>query len=120
MKTKTKNKGGRPFLSDPKDKKNKYITCKVSEREKEDFTKTAAFNNCKTSEYLRNLIYKELGISVKKKPNEDQRENRTELRKIGVNLNQLTKASNQNQLSQMDILRLQKCLILLERKLEEL
>ena len=117
---KEKIKGGRPFLKDEEDKKDQYITLRISKKEKEDFSRIAKFHNCKPSEYLRNLAYKELGVFVKKKPDENTQELRKELRKIGININQISIKAHQNKLDIKTILMYQKSLILLEKKLEEI
>ena len=119
-KKENKFKGGRPFLKDQADKKTSYLSVRVSKKELEDFTKTAEYYNCKPSEFLRNLVYKELGVFVKTKPNLDVQQTRTEIRRIGINLNQIVVKAHHNNLSEEMILKLNDTLKIIENKLLEL
>jgi Mobilization protein NikA len=111
------NKGGRPFFKDPEDRKTKYITVRVSERELKDFTDFAKHENLKPSEFLRNLVYQTIGISFKKKATESEKQFSKEMRKMAVNLNQLTAKSNSQNLAEKDKIKLS---LLLDILLEEM
>jgi len=88
-----KNKGGRP----EKDiKRNALISVRFTKNEKQAIKYIAKKQNEKPSEFLRNIGLKKIGLSVRKKPNQETQNLRNELRRIGVNINQIAKQLNIN------------------------
>lgn len=88
-----KNKGGRPKKEL---KRNALVSVRFTRNEKQALKYIAKKENENPSEFLRNIALKKIGISVRKKPNKEVQELRNELRRIGVNLNQIAKQLNTN------------------------
>jgi len=88
-----KKRGGRP----KKDiKRNALVSVRFTKNEKQALKFIAKKENENPSEFLRNLGLIKIGIHVKKKPNQEVQNLRNELRRIGVNLNQIAKKLNAN------------------------
>jgi len=88
-----KNKGGRPKKNI---KRNALISVRFTKNEKQALKYIAKKENEKPSEFLRNIGLRKIGLSVRKKPNEEIQNLRNELRRLGVNINQISKQLNTN------------------------
>lgn len=88
-----KNKGGRPRKET---KRNVFITVRFTKVEKQALKYIAKKENENPSEFLRNIALRKIGLSIQKKPNEETQKMRNDLRKIGVNINQIAKQLNSN------------------------
>ena len=92
-KTYYKNKGGRPKKAT---KRNALVSVRFTKNEKQALKYIAKKENENPSEFLRNIGLKMIGLHVRKKPNQEVQNLRNELRRIGVNINQIAKQLNTN------------------------
>ena len=92
-KTYYKNKGGRPTKAI---KRNALVSVRFTKNEKQALKYIAKKENENPSEFLRNIGLKMIGLHVRKKPNQEVQNLRNELRRIGVNINQIAKQLNTN------------------------
>lgn len=93
LKTYQKNKGGRP---EKEVKRNALVSVRFTKNEKQALKYIAKKENENPSEFLRNIALKKIGLSVRKKPNEEIQNLRNDLRRLGVNINQIAKQLNTN------------------------
>lgn len=76
--------------------KNKRLICRVSEKEYESFEKLVGKSKLTKSEFIRKSILKKKIIVI-----EDIKDLTIELRRIGNNLNQLTRAVNAEEVKEI-------------------
>lgn len=75
--------------------KNFRLNCRVSEEEWNKVLKKAEEENISVSEYIRNTLFREpIGGVTEQEVNELIRDLTYQIRKIGININQLAKAAN--------------------------
>lgn len=92
---------GNPLQDHPKKEvikieKNKRLICRVSEKEYEKFEKLVEKSKLTKSEFMRKSILKKKIIVI-----EDIKDLTIELRRIGNNLNQLTRAVNSGEVKEI-------------------
>ena len=75
--------------------RNNKISIRISNQEKEYLNKCAKESNLSLSMYLRNIIMNGKIIHIEPELQEDIKNLNYQIRKIGVNLNQIVKLANQ-------------------------